>query len=203
MSLYCQSIKVLCGDELKAECLGYVQDAHQATVRMDRLIGALLNFSRMGRVEPHREPVDLGMLAQEVARSLKLTEPERKVDFKITEGMVAYADPSLLRVVLDNLLGNAWKYSNMREQAVIEFGVSAIKGVPTYMVRDNGAGFDQADADKVFTPFQRLPGAEKSKGFGIGLATVERIIRKHGGRVCAEGEPDKGACFYFTLSTDS
>jgi PAS domain S-box-containing protein len=200
MSMYCQSIKLLCGDQIEGECLGYVEDAYKATLRMDNLIGALLNFSRMGRVEPHRASVDLSLLAQEVAQSLQMTEPGRQVDFRIPEGIVANGDGNLLRAVLDNLLGNAWKYSGMQGRAVIEFGVTDIDGVPAYFVRDNGAGFAMTDADKLFTPFQRLPGAEVSKGFGIGLATVERIIRKHGGRVWAEGEPGQGATFYFTLS---
>ena len=202
LSMCCQSIKLLCGDHLKEECLGYVQDAYKATLRMDRLIGALLNFSQMGRVEPRRETVDLSMLAHDVVRSLQLTEPERQVEIRIAAGMVANGDAVLMRAVLDNLLGNAWKYTVMREQVVIEFGVREIDGVPTYFVRDNGGGFDKSDADKLFTPFKRLPGAEKSKGFGIGLATVERIIQKHGGKVWAESELDKGATFYFTLSSN-
>jgi PAS domain S-box-containing protein len=202
ISMCCQSIKLLSGDQLNDECMGYVQNAYKATLRMDRLISALLNFSRMGRVEPRRETVDLGMAAHEVSRSLQLTEPERQVDFRIADGIMANCDANLLLTVLDNLLGNAWKYSRMREKAVIEFGVSDIGGVPTYFVRDNGEGFDKGDADKLFTPFKRLPGAEKSKGFGIGLATVERIIQKHGGKVWAESELDKGATFYFTLSAD-
>ena len=102
-------------------------------------------------------------------------------------------------MVLDNLLGNAWKYAGIREDAVIEFGETEVDGKPAFFVRDNGPGFDMADADKLFVPFQRLPGTEVDAGFGIGLATVERIIRRHGGRVWAEGEPGKGATFYFTL----
>jgi PAS domain S-box-containing protein len=200
MSMYCQSIKLLCGDQLQEECQGYVQDAYSATLRMDRLIGALLDFSRMGRVQPHRESVDLSMLVHEVARSLQLTEPARQVQFRVADGIVAHGDAGLLQVVLDNLLGNAWKYSGMREQVVIEFGVRVKCGMTAYFVQDNGAGFAMADAAKLFTPFQRLPGSEKSKGFGIGLATVERIIRKHGGRVWAESEPGTGATFYFTLA---
>ena len=203
MSMYCQSIKLLCGDQIGEQCMGYVEDAQKATLRMDRLIGALLNFSRVGRVEPHREMVDLGMLAHEVAQSLQLTEPERQVGFRIAEGIVANCDPSLLRIVLDNLLGNAWKYSDMRDRTIIEFGARYIDGEHTYFVRDNGAGFAMTEADKLFTPFQRLPGAEISKGFGVGLATVERIILRHGGKVWAEGEQDKGATFYFTLSAES
>ena len=200
VGMCCQSIKLLCGDQLKEECMAYVQDAYNATMGMDRLIGALLNFSRMGHVEPQREMVDLGKLAHEVAQSLKLIEPERQVDFRIADGIVANGDANLLRVVLDNLLGNAWKYSSMIEKAVIEFGVRDIGGGLTYFIRDNGAGFDIMDADKLFAPFHRLPGAETSKGFGIGLATVARIIQRHGGKVWAEGETDKGATFYFTIS---
>ena len=200
ISGYCQAIEKLCGDQLAEDCKGFVREAYNGTLRMNRLIDALLNFSRMGRVEPHRDMVDLSMLAHEAAKALRLNEPERQVDFRIAEGIAANGDASLLRAVLDNLLGNAYKYTVMREKAVIEFGVDHAGGVPIYFVRDNGAGFDMADAGKLFTPFQRLPGVEKQKGFGIGLATVERIIQRHGGRVWAEGVPDKGACIYFTLS---
>jgi len=199
MSMYCQSIKLMCGAQLEEDCLGYVEEAHKATLRMDHLIGALLDFSRLGRLEPHRETVDLGILAHEVAQSLQLTDPERQVDFRFGTEIVAHGDPGLLRVVLDNLLGNAWKYSACRQNAVVEFAARKSDGMPIYYVRDNGAGFDMSYADKLFIPFQRLPGAQNSKGFGIGLATVERIIRQHGGQVCAESEPDKGATFYFTL----
>jgi len=197
---YCQVIEKLCGDQLSDECLGYVQGAYDTTLRMDRLIEALLNFSRLARVEPRRETVDLSAMAHEVAEVLKQTEPGRQVNIQIADGILADGDANLLRAVLDNLLGNAWKFTGMREQAVIEFGVRDIDGVPTYFVRDNGAGFNMADADKLFTPFERLPETEKQRGFGIGLSTVERIISRHGGRVWAEGVPGEGACFYFTLA---
>jgi PAS domain S-box-containing protein len=199
IGINCQAIDMLCGDQLQEECKGYVQGAYNATLRMDQLIGALLNFSRMGHVEPSRKMVDMSALAHEVVTGLKLTEPERQVDFRIAGGIVANGDANLLRAVLDNLIGNAWKYTCMREKAVIELGVTDIGGVPAYFVRDNGKGFDKANADKLFAPFQRLPGAEECRGFGIGLATVERIIRRHGGQVWAEGEPDKGATFWFTI----
>ena len=197
---YCQVIEKLCGDQLSDECLGYVQGAYDTTLRMDRLIEALLNFSRLARVEPRRETVDLSAMAHEVAEVLKQTEPGRQVNIQIADGILADGDANLLRAVLDNLLGNAWKFTGMREQAVIEFGVRDIDSVPTYFVRDNGAGFNMADADKLFTPFERLPETEKQRGFGIGLSTVERIISRHGGRVWAEGVPGEGACFYFTLA---
>ncbi len=202
LSLSCQGIEIFCADQLNDECKGYVRNIYNSTMHMNQLIDALLTFSRMGHVEPHREKVDLCALAQEVVAVLQQNEPERQIDFHIADGIEANGDANLLRVVLDNLLGNAWKYTVKQEQTVIEFGVREIDGVTTYFVRDNGAGFDKADADKLFVPFQRLPGAETSKGFGIGLATVERIIRRHGGRVWAEGNLDKGATFSFTLATN-
>ena len=134
---------------------------------------------------------------------LQQTEPERQVDFRIADGITAIADANLLRAVLENIFGNAWKYTGKREQSIIEFGATEIDGKPVYFVRDNGVGFDKAEADGLFTPFQRLPGAEDFRGFGVGLATVERIVRRHGGSIWAEGEPDKGACFYFTLEGSS
>jgi PAS domain S-box-containing protein len=198
-----QGIEMLhCCDQFQGECADYIQTIHKTTLKMDHIIETLLNFARVGQVEPRREVVDLSMLAHEVAKSLELTEPERQCDFQIVDGIVAYADASLLQVVLDNLLGNAWKYSSMREKAVIELGVKDIDGVPSYFVQDNGTGFDMTYAGRLFTPFHRLPETEKLKGFGIGLATVDRIIRRHGGKVWAEGEPDKGATFYFTLPAD-
>ena len=131
---------------------------------------------------------------------IELAEPGRRVTFLIADGVSADGDANLLRVVLGNLLGNAWKFSVERDEGIIEFGTTEVHGKPAYLVRDNGAGFDMADADKLFTPFQCLPGAKESRGFGIGLATVERIIRCHGGKVWAEGAPGKGATFFFTLS---
>lgn len=203
LSSYCQVIEKMYGDQLPEECKGYIRNAYNVTLRMNSLIETLLNFSRMSHIEPIIEAVDLSMVAREVAGSLKLTEPERQIDIRIADGIVANGDANLLRVVLDNLIGNAWKYTGIREKAVIEFGVRTIDGVPTYFVRDNGAGFDMTDANKLFVPFLRLPDAEKQKGFGIGLATVKRIIEHHGGKIWAEGEPDKGATFYFTLSQDA
>ena len=199
IAIYSQSLEMQCGDKVSYECLSYIHGIYESNLRMNRLIETLLNFSRMGRCEPNRQPVDLCAMANDVAIALKQNEPERQVDFRIAEGITANVDADLLRVVLDNLLGNAWKYTSKREQAVIEFGSAETDGKPVYYVRDNGIGFDKAAADKLFAPFQRLPGAEAFRGFGIGLATVERVIRRHGGSIWAEGEPDKGATFYFTL----
>jgi signal transduction histidine kinase len=189
----------MCGGNLGEQCQGYVREIYEGTLRMNELIDTLLNFSQLMRNELNREPVDLSGIAKTVAAELQLTETGRRVSFRIADGMTAYGDANLLRVVLENLLGNAWKYTGAREEAVIEFGVAEIDGKQASFVRDNGAGFDMKYAEKLFIPFQRLPGADKFKGHGIGLATVERIIRRHGGRVWADGEPDKGATFWFTL----
>ena len=196
----CQVIEKLHGDRLDEDCKQHVRLAYNSTLRMDRLIAALLNFSLMGSVEPQREMIDLSPIAHELIRMLQQTEPDRQVDFRIAPSVLAHCDANLLRSVLENLLGNAWKYTAGREKAVIEFGVRDIDGVPAYFVRDNGMGFETADAGKLFTPFKRLPGAENQSGYGIGLATVERIVRRHGGKVWGEGAPDQGACFFFTLS---
>lgn len=199
INLLCQTIEELCSGNLDEECKGYVQESYNSTLRMNQLIDALLNFSRLGRVDPRREKVDLSIIAQAAAAELKQAEPRRRVTFKIAEGVTLNGDIDLLRVVLDNLFGNAWKYSALKDEAIIEFGVTEIDCRTACFVRDNGVGFDMADADKLFIPFQCLPGAEECRGFGIGLATVDRIIRRHGGTVWAEGEPGKGATFYFTL----
>lgn len=200
ISSYCQAVTMFCGDQIPGDCRDYVQSSYESALRMNQLIESLLDFSRMGHVEPHREIVDLCELAHEVVKMLKQTEPGREVEFRIADGLKANADAGLLHVVLTNLLGNAWKYTSTREKAIIEFDTTLMENKPVYFIRDNGTGFDKTKADKLFVPFQRLPGTEEHKGFGIGLATVERIIRRHGGRVWAEGAPDKGATFYFTLS---
>jgi PAS domain S-box-containing protein len=200
ISTYCQAIQMKCGDQIRGECADYIDGTHQSAMRMNATIEALLNFSRTARTEMRREMVNLSAMAREVISMLELAEPERQVDVRITNGVNAHVDANLLRIVLDNLLGNAWKYSGIKEEAVIEFGVTDIDGLSTYFVRDNGTGFDQKNADQLFIPFRRLPGAEAYRGFGVGLATVERIIRRHGGKIWAEGAPGKGATFYFTLS---
>lgn len=199
---YCQAIKELCGFNLDETCKGYLQEAYDGTLRMNRLIDTLLNFSRLTDVELHRGKVELGEIAKAVAAELHLAEPARRVTFRIAEGGMVNGDASLLKVVLDNLLGNAWKYTGQQEEVIIEFGLTEIDGKLACFVRDNGPGFDKADAEKLFIPFQRLPGTGEFKGHGIGLATVERIIKRHGGKVWAEGEPGKGATFYFTLGNE-
>ncbi len=182
-------------------CQEHLQKAYDGTLRMSRLIDALLDFSGLARVEPKRESVNLSAMAQEIVEELRLAEPKRQITLRIAAGVNATGDPSLLRVVLANLLGNAWKFTQMRDEAVIEFGVTETEGGKTWFVRDNGAGFEMADAASVFGSFQRLRGTAQFSGHGIGLATAARVIQRHGGRIWAEGEPGKGATFYFTLPT--
>ncbi len=195
---YCQVLQKLCSNRLDEQSKGYIQEIYEGTQRMSRLIKALLDFSRITRVGLRRDKVNLSKIAEIIALGLKVSEPERQVTFRIEAGIIVLGDPDLLRVVMDNLIGNAWKYTVNQEETVIEFGVTEFEGKPACIVRDNGPSFDMALADKLFIPFQRLSGTNV-EGHGIGLATVERIIKRHGGRVWAEGEPGKGATFYFTL----
>ena len=167
--------------------------------KMGTLIDDLLRLSRISRQSMRIEPVDLSALAWEVVRELQGEAPERKVEWVVAPQVAAAGDPGLLRVVLQNLMGNAWKYSSKRVDARIEFGVSVRDGQTTYFVHDNGAGFDMAYADKLFGAFQRLHSPAEFSGTGIGLATVKRIILRHGGEVRAEGKAHEGATFYFTL----
>jgi light-regulated signal transduction histidine kinase (bacteriophytochrome) len=178
----------------------YLRRVRGASQRMGQLIDDMLNLSRVTRAEMRRETVDLSALAQTVTAELKKAQPERDVTFVSEEGLVANGDEALLRVVLENLLGNAWKFTGKQPQARIEFGAIQHNGLMAYMVRDNGAGFDMAYAGKLFTPFQRLHGVAEYEGTGIGLATVQRIVRRHGGSVWAEGAVGQGATFYFTLN---
>ena len=202
MGLYLQTIQTLYGAKLDETCREYLTGGYNSVQRMSELIDVLLEFSKLSNVEPSREDVDISAMAREIVEELKRTSQERRYVFRIADGIIVNGDPKLLGVALNNLLRNAWKYTGNREEAVIEFGATEIGGKHAYFVMDNGEGFDMADADKLFVPFQRLPGSEEFKGSGIGLATVERIIRRHGGKVWAEGDRGKGACFYFTLSAD-
>lgn len=195
---YCQVIQEQYGASLDEDCLGFIREMYDGTLRMNRLIDTLLDFSRISSVELVREQIDLSMIATESALWLKHTAPQRQVTFNIAEGIIVDGDAALLRLVLDNLIGNAWKYSINRDKTVIEFGETEVAGGKACFVRDNGPGFAMEEARELFVPFKRLPGTTVA-GTGIGLATVERIIRRHGGKVWAESAPDKGATFLFTL----
>jgi signal transduction histidine kinase len=196
---YSRSILKHCGDRLEAQYQANLKEIIAGVTRMERHIEALLNFSRVTREDLHREPVDLAELVRIIVAELKRTATARHVTFRIAEEVVVNGDRYLLRAVLQNLIGNAWKYISDQQEAVIEFGVVNQTGSPVYFIRDNGPGFEQAAADKIFIPFQRLPGTVEFEGFGIGLATVQRIILRHGGAIWAEARPGAGATFYFTV----
>jgi signal transduction histidine kinase len=185
---------------LNAEQSECVADIREGAHRMDRLIEDLLELSKVVRADVARARVDLTALALEVAAKLQDSEPSRQVEVLVQEALVVDADPGLLRVVLANLLGNAWKFTSKRSKARIELGARTDEAKEVvYFVRDDGAGFDMAYAKKLFGAFERLHSASEFEGTGIGLATVQRVIRRHGGRIWAESELNRGAVFYFTL----
>jgi light-regulated signal transduction histidine kinase (bacteriophytochrome) len=170
-----------------------------AAQKMSRLIDAMLMLSRLTRRELKLGLVDLSRLAMEIFAELRKTNPARQVELIVARGVKAKGDEGLLQIVLQNLLNNAWKYTRNRERARIEFGVDENDGTRVFHVRDNGAGFDMRYVDKLFGEFQRLHTDDEFEGTGIGLATIQRIIHRHGGKVWAEGEVGKGAVFYFTI----
>ncbi|ACI17143.2 hypothetical protein COPRO5265_0030 [Coprothermobacter proteolyticus DSM 5265] len=186
-------------DKLDDQGRDYLKRIRAATQRMSQLINDLLTLSRISRADMHFEELNLTAMAEDIAAELKQSQPERDVEFIIEPNVKAYGDSHLLRIVLENLLRNAWKFTSKHKSAIIEFGVKEHDGKTVYFVRDNGAGFDMAYVDKLFVPFQRLHEQDEFEGTGIGLATVQRIVHRHGGTVWAEGEVEKGATFYFTL----
>jgi len=186
------------GSDIPPQCLGYLQRIRNATSKMGELIDDLLEFSRISREEMRIERVDLSRLASEIVTTFKDAEPERVVETVIAPGLVAKGDTTLLRIVLQNMLSNAWKYTGKKPDARIEFGTVTDNGEEAYFIKDNGTGFDMAYKDKLFAPFQRLHGSD-FEGTGIGLATVERIILRHDGKIWAESALGEGATFYFTL----
>lgn len=177
----------------------YLTRIRLACQRMSRLIDDLLNLSHVSRATMQRDSVDLSALIQTLADQLRLEQPERTVEFIIAPSIRVMGDSRLLAIAMENLLRNAWKFTGRTPHPVIEFGVNQHEGQSQYFIRDNGAGFDMMYANKLFTPFQRLHSTEAFPGTGIGLAIVQRIIRRHGGTVGAEGQPEKGATFFFTL----
>jgi signal transduction histidine kinase len=188
------------GEALDETARHYIQGVHGSSRRMAQLIQDLLNLSRITRNTIERRRIDLAPMARAVAAELARSQPHRAVDFVIPERVLASGDRSMLRIVVENLLGNAWKYTSKHDRARIELGVREAGEETCYFVRDDGAGFDMEYVGKLFQPFQRLHLVSEFEGTGIGLATVERIVRRHGGRVWAEGIVGKGATFYFTLA---
>jgi light-regulated signal transduction histidine kinase (bacteriophytochrome) len=187
--------------DVPEEAQRYLARIRSSTQRMGQLIEDLLNLSRVSRGSLERRDADVSELARQVVTELQNREPQRKVDISIWDGMRANADSRLLRAALENLIGNAWKFSSKTDKARIEIGSLSDDGRAVFYVRDNGAGFDMAYANKLFGAFQRLHSGNEYQGTGIGLATVQRIIHRHGGRIWADAKPDKGAAFYFTLES--
>jgi len=190
--------------QLDAAGRHYVANINNAGTRMGQLIDGLLNLSRLARCDlrPHEE-LDFSATATEIYRQLRASDPQRAVNFIVAPGLTARADNVLMRNALENLLRNAWKFTSKRESAQIEFGSRQLDGETVYFVSDDGAGFDMKYADHLFRPFQRLHHAAEFEGTGIGLATVQRIVERHGGRIWADAALGKGATFYFTLKPDA
>ena len=167
---------------------------------MGQLIEDLLSLGQVTRAELRSKQVDLSAMASGILDEWQARQPERVVDRQVQAGVLAYGDERLLHVVMENLLGNAWKFSALQGRALISVGqLPDVAGLPVFFVRDNGAGFDMAHAHKLFAPFERLHGASEFPGLGIGLATVSRVIERHEGRLWAEAAPGQGASFYFSL----
>jgi signal transduction histidine kinase len=185
--------------KLDEQGIGYLKRIRVASQRMGQLINDLLSLSRITRREMKHEKVDLSAMVHKIASDLQKEQPQRQVEFVIEEGISVNGDANLLQIVVNNLLGNAWKFTEKHSQARIEFGITKNDKGHVYFVRDDGAGFDMTYADKLFGAFQRLHSLSEFEGTGIGLATVQRIIHRHGGHIWAEGAEEKGATFYFTL----
>ncbi len=188
------------GPSLPEDARANLARVRAATARMNQLIDDLLALAHLSRLPMERTAVDISSVAREILADLRVRNPGREVTAVVADGLTADADPRLVRVMLENLLGNAWKYSAKRETARIEIGRGAVAGEPeAFFVRDNGDGFDMAHAARLFTPFQRLHTAAEFEGTGVGLATVQRVVHRHGGRIWADAEKGRGATFHFTL----
>lgn len=200
---FSQALLEDCSAQLDPMGQDYLRRIRSATQRMGHLIDDLLTLSRVTRSDMHLETVDLSRIASRICTELQQTQLERQVEFAIQPSLVAQGDTHLLQVVLENLLNNAWKFTSNHLQAKIEFGaIAQDSGIFAYFVRDDGIGFDMAYGDKLFSPFQRLHAIGEFPGNGIGLATVQRIVYRHGGRVWAEAAIERGATFYFTLAAE-
>ncbi|HTZ17298.1 MAG TPA: ATP-binding protein, partial [Dissulfurispiraceae bacterium] len=187
-------------DDLNDKGRQYLSHIQSAAEKMSRLIDELLKLSKISRQEIHRREIDLSEIAASIIDELRENQPERSVEVDIERGLTAFADRGLIEIVLSNLLGNAWKFTAKTGHARIEFGSSRQDNKIIYYIRDNGAGFDQKYAKKMFWPFHRLHSESAFDGTGIGLAIVDRIIRSHGGTIRAEGTEGKGAAIYFSLN---
>jgi signal transduction histidine kinase len=196
---YCSAIQRRGGSDLAPEVRNYIERIQASSAKMNEMIESLLKFSRAGRLALTCENLDLSKIGEEIVASLKKQHPDRQVTVTIAPAMVANGDRTLVSMALQNLLDNAWKYTGNRDDAMIAFGMADSGTGPVFAIRDNGAGFDAANAENLFRPFIRFHTESEFPGTGIGLATVSRIIGRHGGRIWAESEAGKGAVFFFTL----
>jgi light-regulated signal transduction histidine kinase (bacteriophytochrome) len=197
--LCAQAVFRHCGNNLDEQCQTYIRSIFSQTKYMNQLLNSLMEFSRASCKEIQKERVDLSSITSKIAANLRLNDPERTVNFNIMADIEVSGDKCLLQKVLENLIGNAWKYTGLKESSTIEFGVTGQEGKPAYFVRDNGIGFDMNQAAKLFGIFKRLHCKDEFNGYGVGLAAVKRIIQRHGGEVWAEGKVGKGATVYFSL----
>ena len=199
---FSQALLEDCGASLTEQGKSYLQRIRAATQRMGTLIDDLLNLSKVTRSEIRHETLNISNMVRSIAAGHRKMQPDRAVEFQIEDGLEAFGDARLLQIALENLLGNAWKFTSQRAHATIEFGAVQNNGASAFFIRDNGAGFNAAYSDRLFGAFQRLHATAEFPGTGVGLATVQRIIRRHGGKVWAEGVLGRGATFYFTLGGD-
>ena len=199
VSGFCHMLMEDYAESLDVQAQDYLKHIRDSVHRMDKLIDDLLNLSRVSRIELKREKVNLSAISREIVEHLERAYPGRKVEYKIEDNLFVKGDTGLLRVVLENLLDNAWKFTAQTEKATVEFGSIKEAGKVVYYVGDNGAGFSMEFNSKLFAAFQRLHEASEFPGTGVGLASVQRIIQRHGGEVWASGEVNKGATFYFTI----
>jgi signal transduction histidine kinase len=196
---FAQIVGEECKDQLTSECADYLSRIQSGVKKLDNLINGLLGLSRISRKEMKVSRQDLSVMAHAILEQLQQQDAERNVEIVIDDKLEAMGDPDLLRVVLENLLGNAWKYTRYKDQAKIEFGSINEGGEIVYYITDNGVGFNEKYTDKLFQAFQRLHRVEEFEGLGIGLSTVLRIIRRHNGHIWAHGKENEGAKFYFTI----
>ena len=196
---FSQALLEDCAAQLDQQGHDYLRRISNSSRQMTELIDDLLKLSKVSQMKINHEPVEISALVNVCFKELRAREPQRNIEIVVTPGLIVEGDTALLRIVLENLIGNAWKFTRQAEKARIEFGKTETDGQSIYYIRDNGAGFDMKHANKLFTAFQRLHSEQEFSGTGIGLNIVSRIINRHGGKVWAEGEPGKGACFYFTL----
>ncbi|HEX9024505.1 MAG TPA: ATP-binding protein [Geobacteraceae bacterium] len=202
MSGFSQVLLEIFADRLDGEALEYLKQIDTASQRMSQMIGGLASMSLCISGEFRRVPLNLSAMAEHICRELSRAEPERRVQWRVEPGLRALGDSRMIEVVLRNLLENAWKFTAGQARAEVSFYAERIRGELFYCVADNGAGFDMACAKKLFRPFQRLHGQDEFTGIGIGLATAQRIVHRHGGVLKAKGAPAHGATFRFTLPSE-